>query len=465
MPRKKPTTQYRRGRVQRRSVTTRTDSYGFASAFDLLLSPPEPERDWDLHDLGRQAQARLSPRKLLRILADTSPDVSRALWDALRFCNPGWTCQVVSQGEADPWAAKGQEVINAAFVTLGQHHGAADVALNRLFMGAWLSGAFFAELVLDRDGRSFADLATPDPNTVRFRAMSDPVRGEIWVLHQQQAQEIKRIDAATVRYIPVDPFPDQPYGRSPLSPSLFVSLFILGMLHDIKRVVAQQGWPRLDLQINLERVMDAMPEDVKSDPEGAKIWIQSFIDEIASVYSALEPDDAYVHTDEVTINQPKGVTNEFSIGSIDNIIVMLERMSIRALKTMPLLFGVTEGMSDSAAIRQWEIYVAGIKSFQHLAETMLEGLFNLLLQASAIPRTCTFRFAELRASEMLRDAQTENMRIQNERNKFSAGWTTQDEASMAITGHPAAEPEPRSTAPTSAAPGVATINPEPGAKQ
>lgn len=457
---------YSRGRVQKRAVTTTTDTYGLGmSVFNLLLSPPEPEQSWDVYDLGREAQRQLSPRRLLRILADTAPDVSRALWDALRFCNPGWTCVVNSQGEQDAIAVKGQAILDGMLTTLGTHYGSPDVVFNRLFMGAWLSGGFFTELVLE-NGRTFADLVTPDPTTVRFKATTDPLRGQIWKLYQLQGTGLTFVDVPTVRYIPIDPFPDSPYGRSPFAPALFVSLFILGMLHDIKRVIAQQGWPRLDLQINLEKVLTAMPEDVRADPDGAKAWITAFMDEIGAVYSALEPDDAYIHTDEVTINTPKGVTNDSSLGSIDGIIVMLERMVIRALKTMPLLFGVTEGMSDSAAIRQWEIYVAGIKSFQHMAENLLEGLFNLLLQANAIPRTCMFRFAELRASEMLRDAQTDNMRIANANAKYQAGWYTQDEASKEITGKPAAEPEPRTSAkPASAAPGVATINPEPGAKQ
>lgn len=59
---------------------------------------------------------------------------------------------------------------------------------------------------------------------------------------------------------------------------------------------------------------------------------------------------------------------------------------------------------------------------------------------------------------MLRDAQTESMQIANERAKYDAGWTGQDEASMAVTGHDAEEDAPRSSSS-----GVSVdANPDPG---
>jgi hypothetical protein len=76
-------------------------------------------------------------------------------------------------------------------------------------------------------------------------------------------------------------------------------------------------------------------------------------------------------------------------------------------------------------------------------ESQLEKHFNTLLRASGIQAVVEFRFAELRAAEMLRDAQTEAMRISNAEKKYKNGWITQDEASIEITGKPAAEEEPR----------------------
>jgi hypothetical protein len=45
------------------------------------------------------------------------------------------------------------------------------------------------------------------------------------------------------------------------------------------------------------------------------------------------------------------------------------------------------------------------------------------------------KFAEIRAAEMLRDAQSEEKRIANAQAKRNEGWISDEEASVEITGH------------------------------
>ena len=101
------------------------------------------------------------------------------------------------------------------------------------------------------------------------------------------------------------------------------------------------------------------------------------------------------------------------------------------------MVGVTEATGDIQSNRQFEIFSAGIRSIQHYTETMLGRLFTLALEAQGIQADVEFEFAEFRASEALRDAQTEQLKILNEKEKVNAGWITDDEASETITGHKA----------------------------
>jgi hypothetical protein len=413
-----------------------------------VASPPDALGTWRTYDLNRSTLDTMSPDQLVELLADVSPEVSRALWDFLRFCNPGYEATALrpggpstGSGQGKTQLGRGQAALEAMIKRLDELYGSLDIVLNRLFMSAFLRGAFCAELVLDKDGREFVDLATPDPYGVRFRQLDDDLRGIVWQPGQWQGSNWVSLAIPTFLYLPVDPLPGNPYGRPLVAPALFSCLFLIGLLHDLRRVVAQQGYPRLDLEIDLEQLAQAMPADLESS--AAKEWIDAVIDEVADVYEELEPDDAYVHTSVVKVNRPVGAIDSSSLGAVDALLQGLERMAARALKTMPLLMGLDEGAGETHANRQWEIHAAGIKSLQHMVETMLEALFGLALQAQGIPAEVRFRFAELRASEMLRDAQTETMRIANARAKYDAGWTSQDEASQEITGHPADVPAPR----------------------
>ena len=406
--------------------------------------PIEPiSADDRLRDLALDGEtmARLAPAQLLELLCDVSPDISRALWDFLRFCNPGYECKALVKGK--PANDTIQAALDALIDKMKTRHGSFDIILSRLFTGAFLRGAFVAELILNKTGKEMLDIATPDPASMRFKQRNDPDYGTTWELGQWQFGKwvsLEKYD--TIRYMPIDPLPGSPYGRAIAAPALFTTVFLLGLMHDLRRVVAQQGYPRIDLSINMEKLFALMPENIQDDPEAQRAWLNAMITEIKDVYASLEPDDAYVHSDVITVGRPVGAVDSSSLGAISGIIQNLERQMVRALKTMPLLMGITDGVSEANANRQWEMHAAGIKSIQHLAESLLEHLLGIALRVQGVPASVKFRFSEIRAAEQFRDAQTEQLKIQNANAKKQAGWITQDEASNEVTGHDAAEDEP-----------------------
>lgn len=406
----------------------------------VITPPANYEQNWQLQNLSSKDFDQVDPTRLLEMLADLSPEVSRALWDFLRMCNPGYTVEVNRVG-SDRQDKRGQVAVEAFIDSLSDQYGTFDIVIGRLFTGAFLRGALCAELVLDERGRMPLDLATPDPVSIRFRRRSDPIRGDQWQPGQWQSYQFKPLDIPTFRYVPIDPLPNSPYGRPLAAPALFTSLFLLGMLHDLKRVIQQQGYPRIDVSIDIAQLLEAAPH-LAANTEQFNNWVTALVAQVESAYTQLQPDDAYIHTSNVVVNRPVGTVDSSSLGGIDAVIKALERMAVRALKTMPLMMGITDAVGDVQSTRQWEIFVAGIKSIQHYAETMLGRMFTLALEAQGIQANVTFVFAELRAAEQLRDAQTETMKIANEKAKRDEGWISQDEASIAITGTAAVAPAP-----------------------
>lgn len=420
----------------------------------MVQAPSDYESNWQLLNLSAKNFEQIEPARLLEMLADLSPEVSRALWDFLRMCNPGHTLKVLRPGteEQDMVA---QAAANAFIALLNDRSTTFDVIVGRLFMGAFVRGALCCELVLDRRGRKPVDIASPDPASIRFQQRNDPDRGQVWQPGQWQQGKFVSLDRATFRYVPVDPFFGTPYGRPMAAPALFTTLFLLGLLHDLKRVIQQQGYPRLDLALDTTKLLEMAPH-VMSNNQSFDAFVSDVVSQVEEAYSALQPDDAYIHTDVVTVNGPVGAADT-KLAGIDALITALERMAIRALKTMPLMMGVTDSVGDVQSNRQWEIHTAGIKSIQHYAETILGRLLALALEAQGFQATVVFRFAELRASEALRDAQTEATQIANARAKRDENWISQDQASTEVTGSPAVAPAPTAATPQPA-PDVTQVN-------
>jgi hypothetical protein len=397
----------------------------FGPLVAYVQPPSDPESNWYLGNLDARTLHRLSPTRLMELLADLSPDVSKALWDFLRFCNPGHEVVAYRPGTdtVDPRATASVLAFEDRLEAL---YGAVDIPLGRIFMGAFMRGAFVAELVLDPAGKLAIDLATPDPATMRFRRAFDAARGPIWALGQYQGATFTVLDRPTIRYLPLDPLPGSPYGRPMVAPALFSTLFLLSLLHDLKRVVQQQGYPRIDVSIDLEALQAQMPPAAKSDPRVWMEWVQAVTAQVQTVFRQLQPDDQFVHANTIAVNRPVGTVDASSLGAVDGIIAALERWSSRGLKTMPFLMGLSESNTETQANRQAEAFFAGVSVLQHYAENLLGYLYGIGLQAEGLQADVRYRFAQLRESERLMTANALAAEIRNARELYSAGWESQD---------------------------------------
>lgn len=405
-----------------------------------IVAPTDPDQFWKFNNLDTTNIGQFTPKELLDILIDLSPEVSYALWQFQRMCNSGWEYKVYNITGEKVANDQGKLIVDIFFALLKDQYGSPDVILNRYFLNAFVRGAFCGEIIFAAGGIP-VDLAAPDPFSVRFRQIKDPARGVIWQPGQVQGSKFVPLDIPTFKYIPVDPAPASPYGRSLASPAIFTAVFSLSILHDIKRVIMQQGYKRMDISMDTEQAMDSFT----FDPQGyASLgdYMRAAIDAIKATYSALQPDDALVHTDIFTINNPSGTIDSDSIGAIDKMMERLEMMVTRALKANGVVMDTSNNTNETDANRKWEIYVAGIKSLQHLCESMLESMLNLAIQNSGLQAYVEFRFAELRAAEMYRDEQTRTLKVMNSSAEYQAGYISQDEAALKTVNHLPVSPTP-----------------------
>ena len=412
-----------------------------ASGFVFPLSTWDAEQRWRVEELDVNTFDKIPIHDLADLLVDLSPEISREASNVLRIANSGWELTAVSY-DGRRVHRQGQTALNAFLDLLTTLYGAPDTVFNQYFFSLFLRGAFVAEMVLDRSGRKPIDLIAIDPALMTFRREEDVDRGAYWQLGQMLEGGFSPVTASTVSYVAFDPFPGLPEGRSAAKSALFVCVSLMRTLRDLSRVIAQQGYPRMDIEVNLKELAETLPEADELDAEALQEWADALIAEVRNVYSTLEPDDAYIHTNAVSLNRPVGTVDAGSLGAIDSIMRVLERMAIRALRTMPLLMASDEMTSEGNSARQWEIYVKGILTLQHLAENSLSRLFSLALQAQGIPAKAVFRFAKVRATEEYRDALTLQVKLDVLMKAYFSGLLTLDEVAQELFGKNAARDEP-----------------------
>src|SRR5262245_15276708 len=73
--------------------------------YPILLPPDQITESWRLINLAASVIRGMPAPRLMRVLADLSPDVSRSLWDFLRLVNPGWECEITYPNSTRPHPA------------------------------------------------------------------------------------------------------------------------------------------------------------------------------------------------------------------------------------------------------------------------------------------------------------------------------------------------------------------------
>jgi len=290
--------------------------------------------------------------------------------------------------------------------------------------------------------RDVVDLATPDPAIARFRLVKGAERGAFWQVGQYIDGVFISLDVPTVRYIPIDPLPGgPPFGRSPYNPALFICLFILTTIHDMRRVIAQAGYSHIAFKLLTEAIRLSIPPDYQDDPAKVKEQTDRTIADLQKYFRDLQPDDAFIYTDAIEIDRPPGAVSA-DVQGASLLLETLRKMAAGALKAMPITMGITDGVSEANANRQWELAVAGVRAVQHSVENMLGYFLTMACRARGVQARVEWRFHELRNSEKLRDAQAQKQQDENLMFEFLAGWRGHAEAAQQSVGHSPVEDQP-----------------------
>lgn len=367
---------------------------------------------------------KLDPWELYEILVDSDPEASLALFHFLCFSNYSFKLRAYRPG-TDTEHTQAQAVLDEFQEEMERLYGGLDVQLGRVFYGLFTGGAAFMEIVLDESGRNIVDFVPIPPWEARFEKRDQEVRKGVWEVGQIiNGEFVSFEDIETIRYMPFHPAVGRPEGRPLMSPTVFPTLFLISLLKDIERVIRHQGWQRLNIELDLEAM--GLGEYFRSDAN--KKIVEGILNEVKEEYKKLEPDDVFAHTSHITFGEAVGTNERFAFAGIAEIITILERRIIRALKSQPLLMGSNEAVTETHAVKQWEIYGVSITSVTGLVGRSVEHLLKVALQARAILADVRLEFEQFRDAERIRQAQADQQELMNVKLQQDEQWISREEA-------------------------------------
>lgn len=397
------------------------------------------------------ALARLQPLKVLSLLPDVVPEVGKAVWNDLRL---GCGIDAVrlkamttdKSGKKIAEATDGTEAIKQLYTSQPQEVGTLNGILGQNFLMTQFSGMCAVEAVLGKQGTGVKYVFPIDTLTTRFRRDKDTGLVTLW--QRMRVYDNPVADKQWGGFIPmpmertfwscIDPFPTDPYGRAPMSPVLEPVLEAIAFIRDLMLAWHRVGCPRIDVGFDYEMHARIAKEIIGlSDKHEIEQYVEDEYNRAIDLFKGIYSDDAFFHDIKSEVNITGSGGQWPNVQEIYNII---RWRLIVALKQMPTLMGVVEGNTETWSSVDWQIYAKGLETLVQVASKPLVDTAQLHLQLLGMPYTVQAEYSPVRANQRMVDAQSEQIELDNEITKVYAGFQTQDEASMRVTGSAAVAP-------------------------
>ena len=420
-------------RINRVSAATHEIGGGLGGAL-----PRRSKRELALNDRTLNSSSLFD---LIDILMDAHPDISYALWNFMRLGNSGYyyTVKKLDSNEEYPEAIEDIELLFKRLKTPNmvgfERSKSLDKLIDQMFLSAVTRGAISGELLLTPDKKDVARFVLVDPATVEFQIVDGR-----YIPFQDNGRI--NLDIPTFFYEGIDEKIDDPYGRSPILGALNIVLFQMQVLNDLKAVVHNQGYPRLDLTIVEEVLLKRMPIAIRNNDEKKEKWLRDRLNEIIAMYNKLNPDDVFVHYDSLKIGEAGGKGG--ALFDPDKLMHVIDNLIQSGVKTLSTLLGRRgAGQTESYAKIEIKLYLTGLGGIQKYIASFMEKMLTVYLNIRGKQGVVEFRFRPIEIRTELEQQQFESTRLNNIALLYDRGWISQEEAAQRAVGHAPDSPEPR----------------------
>lgn len=383
--------------------------------------------------------------ELIKAIRDLDPMVSEAVWNYLRLMNPGHDLRVfnfAADGSETEERGAAQNFIDELVRRIAiDYGGGLDQLHNVLALTLLTHGAVALEVAPSFTLDNVLDWYPVDPSLLAYQQQDDGslVLGQVF-----RDGRFVPVNPEQVFYQPLDPDVNLPYGRMPLLGAIQAVLAKSALIADVRAAAHNQGFPRIDVKVLWEKVLESAPPSLKAVGSEAEMmqWADRQLSTIIDEYEKLAVDDTFVHYDWVELDMVGSTTpggTSFNFKELDRILT--EQLNA-ALKALPILNGTMDTNEHGHGSIQWQIQVAGISALQHVLKRLIERAANTSLAIAGLPGHAKMIYDPIRSVDRLYEAQSELFEAKSLQIDVMMGWKSNDEAAMARAGHKAVGPIP-----------------------
>lgn len=388
----------------------------------------------------------------IELLIEETGDLSQALYNFIRLANVGHEMQFFAlnnnkkrltkiESEWRDFASRVNAMSNAGL----------DGLIDQLHYLAFVRGAMACECEINLSLDDIVDIYPINPQSITWELEERNGR-QVWIPYQYggffsrssvgsnsslgQAGMVS-LENANFFWVPTDPKVDDPRGRLLLKPALSSIDFQIQILNDVQQVLHNQGWPREDISIDIEKLMTMIPPDARADSKKQREWLEAHINWVKSQFDSLNPDDSFIHFSDTTIKLADGAANTGRGLDVRAIMEMVDVQIENSVKTPGTMMQRINSSTETWATVQFRIFVSGIQSIQRSSKRLIEEIARLWLRVHGYQAVPVFTHNTIDYTSELQRIQIKNQKAIFWKLAQLMGWIKGNEASNDLFGHDA----------------------------
>ena len=363
-----------------------------------------------------------------------TPDVSMAVWNFLRLANQGHQMEFhdlsgkrMSDVEKQwtEFASRVNEISNAGL----------DGLIDILHYKAFVKGGQGIEAEVTPDRRDIYDIYPIDPQTL-FWEVEERNGRKKWIPYQQQFMKKVSLEPGKANFfwVPTDSTGEEPTGTLHLVPVLQALDFQMQIFQDLAAVLHHQGYPKNDIKLIQEKIVDMMPPDVKGDAVKQEEWLDRQWNNIVEMFNNIKPESDYIHYDNVEIAMSQGANSGRSL-DVRAVAELVDQQVISGSKQMSILMNRQSGTTESWGSVQLKIMITSIQSIQRGSKRLIEDVAKLWLRVKGLQGVPHFSHNKIDW-----ESEEQRMRVKKLEQAFWVinqlmGWVDANQAAQEVTGN------------------------------
>lgn len=356
---------------------------GVNNEYSSTLSPYRSRS----RDLLRELRGISDEADAIEFITKKTPDASMSLWNFVRYANQGHTMRFydINNKEKPLDNIESEWRDFASSINIVSNAGL-DGMVDIFHKNGVLFGSQMCEVEVNDKRTDIVEVHPIDPRTIYWEWVE---RNGKKIIVPYQYNGTKKVDLSKGNffYVPLDPDANDPKGTLIMAPALQAVDSQLQTFIDVNAVLHHQGYPKNDVSIDVEKLMQICPQYIKNDSVKLTEWLSTQINNVRSNLENMAPDSDYVHTSDTTINMNSGANASRSL-DIRAVSELNDVQMNNGLKQLSTFTNRHNGKTETYSSVEMKIFVQGILSLQRGSKRLVESIATLWLRVKgyqAIP--------------------------------------------------------------------------------